>query len=122
MSQIVGLKPIYGLVSRRGIFPLSFTLDHVGPLARTVGDTALMLEVIAGHDPYDPGSAAAPTGHHASSREYGARTLRIGFIRHFHQADLPADAEVTAALEHVSCILQGLGAEIHDVNTNLIRF
>ena len=57
---IVGLKPTYGLVSRRGVFPLAFTLDHVGPLTRTVADNALMLEVIAGHDPRDPGSAAAP--------------------------------------------------------------
>ena len=62
---IVGLKPTYGLVSRRGVFPLSFTLDHVGPLTRTVADNALMLDVIAGHDPLDPGSAAAPAGHYA---------------------------------------------------------
>jgi len=55
---IVGLKPTYGLVSRRGVFPLSFTLDHIGPMTRTVADNALMLEVIAGHDPHDPGSAA----------------------------------------------------------------
>jgi len=54
---IVGLKPTYGLVSRRGVFPLSFTLDHVGPLTRTVADNALMLDVIAGYDPLDPGSA-----------------------------------------------------------------
>ena len=54
---IVGLKPTYGLVSRRGVFPLSFTLDHVGPLTRTVADNALLLEAIAGHDPLDPGSA-----------------------------------------------------------------
>ena len=55
---IVGLKPTYGLVSRRGVFPLSFTLDHVGPLTRTVADNALLLDAIAGHDPADPGSAA----------------------------------------------------------------
>ena len=47
---IVGLKPTYGLVSRRGVFPLSFTLDHIGPMTRTVADNAVMLEVIAGHD------------------------------------------------------------------------
>ena len=55
---IVGLKPTYGLVSRRGVFPLSFTLDHVGPMTRTVADNALLLDAIAGHDPADPGSAA----------------------------------------------------------------
>src|SRR5580704_7662588 len=70
---IVGLKPTYGLVSRRGVFPLSFTLDHIGPMTRTVEDNALMLEAIAGHDPGDPGSSAAPQGHYASALDRGAR-------------------------------------------------
>jgi aspartyl-tRNA(Asn)/glutamyl-tRNA(Gln) amidotransferase subunit A len=113
---IVGLKPTYGLVSRRGVFPLSFTLDHVGPLTRTVADNALMLEVIAGHDPHDPGSVAAPAGQYASRLEHGARGLRIGFVRHFHESDLPAEAEVAAALENVARTLQGLGAEIRDAH------
>ena len=107
---IVGLKPTYGLVSRRGVFPLSFTLDHVGPMTRTVADNALMLEAIAGHDPLDPGSAAAPD--RPLSRpalERGVRGLRIGFVRHFHEIDLPADPEVTAALEHVARTLQIAG-------------
>ena len=78
---IVGLKPTYGLVSRRGMFPLSFTLDHVGPLTRTVHDNALMLDAIAGHDPLDPGSAAVPPGHYAAGLERGVRGLRIGFVR-----------------------------------------
>jgi len=112
---IVGLKPTYGLVSRRGVFPLSFTLDHVGPLTRTVADNALMLDVIAGHDPLDPGSAASPAGHCSSGLERGVRGLRIGFVRHFHETDLPAHPEVTAALENVALTLQGLGAEIRDV-------
>ena len=112
---IVGLKPTYGLVSRRGVFPLSFTLDHVGPMTRTVADNALMLEVIAGHDPLDPGSAAAPSGHYTAGLERGVRGLRIGFIRHFHEVDLPAHAEVIAGLEHVVREMQALGAEVHDV-------
>jgi aspartyl-tRNA(Asn)/glutamyl-tRNA(Gln) amidotransferase subunit A len=113
---IVGLKPTYGLVSRRGVFPLSFTLDHVGPLTRTVTDNALMLEIIAGHDPLDPGSAAAHAGRYAGELERGARGLRIGFIRHFHETDLPADPEVGAALENVARTLEGLGAEIRDIH------
>ena len=112
---IVGLKPTYGLVSRRGVFPLSFTLDHVGPLTRTVADNALMLDVIAGYDPLDPGSAAAPAGHYASGLERGVRGLRIGFIPHFHETDTPADPEVGAALEHVAGTLHRLGAEIRNV-------
>src|SRR5207248_547365 len=112
---IVGLKPTYGLVSRRGVFPLSFTLDHVGPLTRTVADNALLLETIAGDDPLDPGSAATPAGHYAAVMERGVRGLRIGFVRHFHETDLPADPEVTAALENVARILQAEGAEIRDI-------
>ena len=112
---IVGLKPTYGLVSRRGVFPLSFTLDHVGPLTRTVSDTALMLDVIAGHDPSDPGSSAAPSGRYASGLQRGVSGLRIGFIRHFHETDLPAHPEVNAALDNVSRTLRGLGAEIREV-------
>lgn len=112
---IVGLKPTYGLVSRRGVFPLSFTLDHVGPMTRTVADNALMLDVIAGHDPLDPGSAAARQGHYVSGVERGVRGLRVGFVQHFHEVDTPADPEVTAALEHVARTLQLEGAEVRDV-------
>jgi aspartyl-tRNA(Asn)/glutamyl-tRNA(Gln) amidotransferase subunit A len=112
---IVGLKPTYGLVSRRGVFPLSFTLDHVGPLTRTVTDNALMLDVISGYDPLDPGSSAAPAGQYGSRLQRGVRGLRIGFVRHFHETDLPAHAEVTAALETVVKMLQGRGAEIRDI-------
>ena len=112
---IVGLKPTYGLVSRRGVFPLSFTLDHVGPLTRTVADNALMLEAIAGHDPRDPGSAAAPAAHYAAALDNGVRGLRFGFIRHFHETDLPADPEVSAALENVARTLRSLGAEVRDI-------
>ena len=103
---IVGLKPTYGLVSRRGVFPLSFTLDHVGPMTRTVADNALMLEAIAGHDPLDPGSAASEPGRYAARLDRGVRGLRVGFVRHFHEMDLLADPEVTAGLEHVARSLQ----------------
>ena len=112
---IVGLKPTYGLVSRRGVFPLSFTLDHVGPLTRTVADNALLTEIIAGHDPLDPGSAASSTGHYRSGIDRGVRGVRIGFVRHFHETDLPANPEVAAGLEQVVRTLRAEGADIRDV-------
>ncbi len=112
---IVGLKPTYGLVSRRGVFPLSFTLDHVGPLTRTVADAALMLDAIAGHDPADPGSAATGARHYPRMLDRGVRDLRIGFVRHFHETDMPAHPEVTAALEDVEHVLQAAGAEVRTV-------
>ena len=110
---IVGLKPTYGLVSRRGVFPLSFTLDHVGPMTRTVADNALLLDAIAGHDPADPGSAASPgRAVRRAMLERGVRDLRIGFVRHFHETDMPAHPEVTAALEDAARVLQAEGAEV----------
>jgi aspartyl-tRNA(Asn)/glutamyl-tRNA(Gln) amidotransferase subunit A len=75
-----------------------------------------MLDVIADHDPLDPGSAAAPAGHYASRLERGVRGLRIGFIRHFHETDMPADPEVKAALENVIGTLHALGAEVRDMS------
>jgi aspartyl-tRNA(Asn)/glutamyl-tRNA(Gln) amidotransferase subunit A len=112
---IVGMKPTYGLVSRRGVFPLSFTLDHVGPLTRTVADNALMLAVIAGHDPLDPGSAAPPAADYTRGLERGVDGLRIGFVRHFHETDLPADAEMSAAIETAARTLEKAGARLSDI-------
>jgi aspartyl-tRNA(Asn)/glutamyl-tRNA(Gln) amidotransferase subunit A len=112
---IVGLKPTYGLVSRRGVFPLSFTLDHVGPLTRTVADNALLLDAIAGHDPADPGSAATPAHGFGRLLDRGVRDLRIGFVRHFHERDLPAHPEVAAALDDVARVLQAEGAQVRTV-------
>ncbi|WP_428487995.1 amidase [Rhodopila sp.] len=112
---IVGLKPTYGLVSRRGVFPLSFTLDHVGPLTRTVADNALLLDAIAGHDPADPGSAATDARSFGWLLNRGVRDLRIGFVRHFHERDLPAHPEVAAALEDAARVLQAEGAQVRTV-------
>ena len=112
---IVGLKPTYGLVSRRGVFPLSFTLDHVGPLTRTVADNALLLDVIAGHDPADPGSAPTQSRQFGRLLDRGVRNLRLGFVRHFHERDLPAHPEVAAALEDVARVLQAEGAQVDTI-------
>jgi aspartyl-tRNA(Asn)/glutamyl-tRNA(Gln) amidotransferase subunit A len=112
---IVGLKPTYGLVSRRGVFPLSFTLDHVGPLTRTAADNALLLDAIAGHDPADPGSAASQSRQFGRLLNRGVRGLRIGFVRHFHERDLPAHPDVAAALDDAARVLQAEGAEVRTV-------
>ena len=112
---IVGLKPTYGLVSRRGVFPLAFTLDHVGPMTRTVADNALLLDALAGHDPKDPGSAATKVRNFGATLDRGVKGLRIGFIRHFHETDMPAHPDVTAALEDVERILEAEGAIVETV-------
>ena len=69
---MIGLKPTYGRVSRRGVFPLSYTLDHCGPLTRTVEDCALMMQALAGYDPLDPASADMPVP------DYARRARRRG--------------------------------------------
>jgi aspartyl-tRNA(Asn)/glutamyl-tRNA(Gln) amidotransferase subunit A len=112
---VVGLKPTYGLVSRRGVFPLAFTLDHIGPMARTVQDAALALDVLAGHDAKDPGSAAVVHCNFGVDLERGARGLRVGFVRHFHETDVPAHPEVTAALDDAAKVLKREGALVRDI-------
>lgn len=113
---IVGLKPTYGRVSRRGVFPLSPPLDHVGPMARTVRDIACASDVLFAYDKLDPGSARRTReGSVGSEIDLSLKGLRVGFIRHFHQEDTQADHEVTAALENVASALAGEGADVRDV-------
>ena len=112
---VVGLKPTYGLVSRRGVFPLAFTLDHVGPMTRSVRDIALALDVLAGHDAQDPGSAAVTQRNFGADLERGVKGLRIGFVRHFHESDETAHPEVTAALDEVVKVLKREGAVVRDI-------
>jgi aspartyl-tRNA(Asn)/glutamyl-tRNA(Gln) amidotransferase subunit A len=113
---LAGLKPTYGLVSRRGVFPLAFTLDHVGPLARSVADIALTLDAIAGHDADDPGSAAVSGKRYGIDLARGIRGLRVGYVRHFHETDLVADPEVAAALDEAARVLEREGAEVRDIS------
>ena len=112
---LVGLKPTYGVVSRSGAFPLSFTLDHLGPLSRTVTDAALALQAMAGHDPRDPSSARAALGSYSEALEQGLRGLRVGFVRHFHEKDLSASPEVALALDEAAALLRREGAQVRDI-------
>jgi aspartyl-tRNA(Asn)/glutamyl-tRNA(Gln) amidotransferase subunit A len=112
---IIGLKPTYGLVSRRGVFPLAHTLDHVGPMARTVADAALLLGVIRGRDPADPSSVESADDIAPDTLARGVRGLRIGYVRHFHEQDMPADAQVAAALDGVAAALAAEGADVRTV-------
>jgi aspartyl-tRNA(Asn)/glutamyl-tRNA(Gln) amidotransferase subunit A len=117
MCGVVGMKPTYGLVSRRGVLPLAFSLDHVGPLTRRVRDNALMLDLIAGHDPLDPGSADIATGGYTAQLEQGVKGLRIGVVRHFYTRDLEANAEMMGGIEAALKVLNELGAEVREVET-----
>ena len=115
LCGIVGMKPTYGLVSRRGVLPLSFALDHVGPMTRTVRDNALMLQVIAGHDDGDPASADIVIPDYTAELNRGVRGLKIGIIRHFYTKDVEADPEQVAALEAAVEALAKQGALVSEI-------
>ncbi len=109
----VGLMPTYGLVSRRGVVALSWSLDHVGPLTRSVEDAALFLDVIAGYDPGDPGSARCDD--FSASQDIGKPVagMRIGVVRDQFEGVAPG---VAAAVESAIEVLRGLGVTVEDVH------
>jgi aspartyl-tRNA(Asn)/glutamyl-tRNA(Gln) amidotransferase subunit A len=109
----VGIKPTYGRVSARGVIPLSWSLDHVGPLAATVADAAIVLQAIAGYDLHDVGSVNVPVDDYVSGLEDSTKKLRVGIPRKYFYDDL--DEEVRAAVEHALAIIGTLVAEVRDV-------
>lgn len=112
---IAGLKPTYGRVSKAGVLPLCFSLDHVGPMAWTTEDCALMLQAIAGPDPRDPSTAPARVPDYMAALGQGVRGKRILVPRHFFEIDSPADADCAAAFEEALRVMADLGAEIREI-------
>lgn len=110
---LVGLKPTYGRASRAGVLTLSWTLDHTGPLARTVEDCALLMQPLAGHDPLDPASSHAPVDDYTAGLGRGVRGLRVGVVRNYFFEGV--DPEVERAFEEAMATLRRLGAEVRDV-------
>ncbi|HEY0425971.1 MAG TPA: amidase [Rhodopila sp.] len=115
LCGIAGIKPTYGLSSRRGVLPLSQTLDHTGPMAWTAQDCALLLQGMAGHDPFDPASADRPVTNFTADLDKGVKGLRIGVIRHFHEVDHPVSPATRQGIEDALDIFGSRGAEICDV-------
>lgn len=112
-NGVVGLKPTYGRVSRAGVFPLAASLDHVGPLTRSVADAAVWLQAIAGYDPLDPTSSMLPVPDYLAELEKGVSGIRIGVDEvYLTQGVQPA---VTKALLAAVNVLRTLGAEIVEV-------
>jgi aspartyl-tRNA(Asn)/glutamyl-tRNA(Gln) amidotransferase subunit A len=103
----VGIKPTYGRVSTRGVIPLSWSLDHVGPLAATVGDAAIVLQAIAGYDPLDIHSTDVPVSDYVSHLGEVTKTLRVGIPRDHFYDDL--DAEVRAVVEQALAVIATCG-------------
>jgi aspartyl-tRNA(Asn)/glutamyl-tRNA(Gln) amidotransferase subunit A len=112
----VGLKPTYGRVSRRGVFPLSFTLDHCGPLAVSVRDTALTMQVIAGYDPLDPASANLAVPDFSADLGKDLKGLKIAYARSFFAGNPITSPEVLAALDASAQAIASLGAEVGEID------
>ena len=113
LCGIVGLKPTYGLVSRYGLTPLSWSLDHPGPMVRTVEDAALTMNVIAGHDTNDVASAAVDVPDYTTALTGEVRGLRIGVPREYF--DVPLDPQVVQAVRDALGLLESMGAVVTEV-------
>ncbi len=113
LCGVVGLKPTYGLVSVRGVVPLSWNLDHAGPMARRVRDVALLLQAIAGYDPDDPYSLDAPTDDYLKNLESGVHGWHVALAGRGFFGE--ADVEVLEAVQAAAKIFEQLGAAIGEV-------
>ena len=119
LCGIVGLKPTYGRVSRHGLTPLAWSMDHPGPMVRTVEDAAITMNVIAGHDPRDVASADLPVPDYTAALtgplvNKNGRGLRIGVPRQHFEA--PLDPEVRGSVNAALSQLESLGAELVEVD------
>jgi aspartyl-tRNA(Asn)/glutamyl-tRNA(Gln) amidotransferase subunit A len=120
LCGIVGLKPTYGRVSRHGVLPLSWSLDHVGPMTRTARDAALVLRAIAGHDRRDATTRTAPVPDYAAAVTGEIEGVRLGVPREFFFEDL--DRDVETAVRQALRALEGLGARIEEVSMPLVKY
>jgi aspartyl-tRNA(Asn)/glutamyl-tRNA(Gln) amidotransferase subunit A len=121
LCGIAGIKPTYGLVSRAGVAPAAFSLDHIGPMAWTAEDCALMLQALAGHDPRDPAGASRPIPNYTAQLGSGIRGLRIGVIHHFHETDHKVSEGTQRGITAAIAIFRDLGAEIREVQLSPLQ-
>jgi len=110
---IVGIKPTYGLVSRHGVFPLAESLDHIGPMTRNVADAARMLQVLAGHDPKDATTLAAPVPNYAASLGTRVDGLTVGVD--WRYVETGVEPEVVDSVRESITVLRSLGADVREV-------
>ncbi|MFI0817870.1 amidase [Streptomyces sp. NPDC021098] len=120
LNGVVGLKPTYGLVPRHGVTSLSWSLDHVGPVARTVEDAALVLTALAGHDPRDPASLTTPATDYRPAAGTDLTGLRVGVPRTYYFDHV--DPEIEAAVRHAIDQLRALGARLVEVEIPMTRY
>jgi aspartyl-tRNA(Asn)/glutamyl-tRNA(Gln) amidotransferase subunit A len=114
MCGVVGLKPTYGLVSRYGVTPLSWSMDNIGPFARTVADCALVMNAIAGYDPNDPASLDAPAQDLTGFLDGDIGGLKVGLASDFFSKGVTPDFE--AAFQEALRVLESAGASFQEVS------
>ena len=120
---VVGLKPTYGRVSRHGVVPLSWSLDHCGPLVRCVEDAAFVLQAIAGHDPRDPASSVAPVADYAAGLNGDVRGLSIGVPRTFFDtANGGTDRQILSAFDAAMRVFQDMGVHLREIDVPSLRY
>jgi aspartyl-tRNA(Asn)/glutamyl-tRNA(Gln) amidotransferase subunit A len=115
LCGLAGLKPTYGLIPRTGIQPLSYSLDHAGPMAWTVEDCALLLQAMAGYDASDPGSVNRAVPDYTEGLNQPITGLRIGLVRNFHETDAPVSPATQKGIDAACDVFRSLGAEVVDV-------
>jgi aspartyl-tRNA(Asn)/glutamyl-tRNA(Gln) amidotransferase subunit A len=113
LCGITGLKPTYGRVSRAGVLPLAWSMDHAGPMARSAADCALLLREMAGYDPADATTSVLPVPDYTAALHGDGKGLRIGLLRDFFLES--ATAEVRAAVERAARALEAAGARVDEV-------
>jgi aspartyl-tRNA(Asn)/glutamyl-tRNA(Gln) amidotransferase subunit A len=113
---LVGFKPTYGRLSRAGILPNSFSLDHPGTLTWTAEDAAILMRALAGYDLRDPSTVDRPVPDFASDLGRGVKGLRLGVIRRFHVNDVAAAPEIVAAIDAALSVLVDLGAQLVELD------
>ncbi|HSX82716.1 MAG TPA: amidase, partial [Candidatus Saccharimonadia bacterium] len=121
LCGVVGLMPTFGLVSRAGVIPNSYTFDHCGPLVRSVEDCALVMQAIAGFDPRDAGSIKRDIPDYRAALQQDLQGFRIGVLRHNWEEDLPASEDVRTAMEEALHVLKSLGAELEDCHVHSLQ-
>jgi aspartyl-tRNA(Asn)/glutamyl-tRNA(Gln) amidotransferase subunit A len=109
---ITGFMPTFGLVSRAGVMPNSFTFDHCGPMARSAEDCAILLQALAGYDAADPGSIRHEVADFRGRLDQPVKGLRIGVLRHYWEEDIPVTPEHARSLEEAVKVFEGLGASV----------
>ena len=118
---VTGIRPSTGRVPNRGVVPVSWTYDTVGPLARTAGDCALLLDAIAGPDPDDASTTPVAGEPCLDALQLGVTGLRIGVVSHLMGGEVPLDPGVAAAVETALVVLEDLGAHVERVDAAFLR-